>query len=165
MSSGLIESKLDALDLDLDQFERSLGLPVACPEMVEQKALEIMRITPSSLEKLSDIECGESAFVLLQYAMYLQKACNKIRCRLRWCEENIFAIIAPLLPQQKAYSLDERKALAIQQSGIASSINGFRVQLQIRLERIMYLTDKLDAMARSLLSLQSTKRAGRGSYS
>lgn len=160
MSSGPVSlsGRLEAVDKSLDDYEASLGLPGGCPREVEVEATRLLTLAPSSLRHLTAPDLGEAAYCLEQYGFFLQRAQNREQTRVRWAEENLRRLLATLLPSQKAYSLEERRALAIAGSDSARELEQIRVASQLRLERLQYQAQRVQGLARALLSLQQTRR-------
>lgn len=152
------EERLEQLSNDLDDYARSLGFPGKLPAEVESEVARLLALTPGQLSRLSAIECSEGAFLLCRFATHLQNALNREQARLRWAEECIRKIIAPHLAQQKGYSFEERKLLAVRDNDAASNIDTLRVKAQLRIERVSYLSNKVENMARSLMALAQSKR-------
>lgn len=159
--SESIDEHVEKVSSKLDAFEMSVGLPVWVHPATETEAKRLLSLEPESLQKMSSIDCGEAAFILFQYAMTLQKAINREQAKLTLANASIGKIIGASLAQQKAYAFEERKLLAIRENEAASAWQHVQVNTQMRIDRIVYLSGKVDSMAKSLMALQQSKRGNR----
>jgi hypothetical protein len=102
--------------------------------------------------------CGEAAYCLRQFSFRLQQAFNRESARVKWCNESIDAIIAPILMEYRGYSFDERKVQAVRDNDAAKKFDELRVKASLRMERLLYLSTKVSEMAKTLEALQFSKR-------
>lgn len=153
-----VEARLDKLNATLDEWEKKQGLPPDFPAEVEHEARELLRMLPQTLKRLTATECGEGAFTLLQYAFFLQRVANKAQGEVRAAEEMTKRLVASHLSQQRAYSYQERMLLALKENDAATKADNLRMLAQARLDRVSYLSSKAESLARSLMSLQNSKR-------
>lgn len=152
------EARLSQVTDSLDGYAENLGLPKTLAGTVENEVGRLLDMAPEVLWKLSGTECGEAAFLLTRFAMHLQNAVNREQARVRWSEESVKKIIAPTVGQQKGYSYEERKMAAIRENDAATKIESLRVKAQLRIDRISYLSAKVESLAKALISLQQSKR-------
>lgn len=153
-TNGPHESKLDQT---LDSFAAKCGLPEGCPLTVENEAKRLLTLEPGQLAALTRTQCAEGAFVLFQFAFFLQKASNREQSRVRWAEKTCKKIVASRLSQYKAYSFEERLLLATQDDDAASGVDVKGVNAQLKLDRLAYLSMKVEGLARSLETLRMEK--------
>ncbi len=142
----------------LDRFASAVGLPVVLPPGVEDEARRYLDLGPESLRKLSGSDCGEGAYMLERLALHIQDACNREAARVRWADETVRKLIAPRLAEQRAYSFEERRLLAVGTDPEAARVDALRVKAQLRVDRVSYMAGKVEAMARTLMALQQSKR-------
>lgn len=152
------EQKLQATNDGLDKYEQGIGLPNVTSLAVEAEAKRILNLEPSVLNKMSATECGESAFCLRQYSWYLQRSLNKERTNMKWAEESTKRTIAATIHNYRGVSYEERKMQAVKDNDVASNLDTLRIKAQLKIDRISFLADKIGDMAKSLESLQFTKR-------
>jgi hypothetical protein len=146
------------LDLLLDEYEAKLGLPAWSFAETEGEAKKILSLSPAELRAMSATQLGEAAFILQQFALHLQRAYNREQARVGWAEENIKRLTARTVGSVKGYSLEERRPLAVSQDELACKFDALRVKAGCRVGRLAYLSAKVEAMARSLMALQQSKR-------
>jgi hypothetical protein len=125
---------------------------------VASEARRLLVLSPSLLRKLTGVECGEAAFILGQYGHRLQQAINHEQGKVTWTEEAIKAIIAPRISQYSGISYEERRLQAIRDNTAACKYDAIRVHAKIRIDRLSFLAAKAADMAKSLMSLNATKR-------
>lgn len=113
------------------------------------------------LRKLSAVECAESAFVLGQYAHRLQQARNREQARVTWAEQSIRRLIASKVNNYKGVSFEERRLQAVKGDDAAQKLDAIRVKAQLRIDRVSFLADKANDLAKSLLSLKNAKQGVR----
>lgn len=159
MPSGQKSSSATTDDA-LDRWESSLGLPVSCPVEVELEATRLLSISPRVLHAMGSADLGEAAYVLEQFAFFLQRATNREQTRLRRAEENVRRLIAPHLQKVSAYSWDERKLLAVRYSQAAREQDNERVEAQLRVDRLAYLAARVGGLVKAFQGLQQA-RSGR----
>jgi hypothetical protein len=112
------------------------------------------------LRKMNAEECGETAFLLAQFSLFLQKEYNTENSRLNWCQEQINKTIAnTTLQQGSKYSpYEERKNLAIREDAVAYKLNDIKVYVHARLDRLYFLAQHVQFLSKTLIELQQTKR-------
>lgn len=123
---------------------------------VEVEATLLLALTPARLKTLTATQCGEAAFTLEQFSYHLQRCINRERTRVAFADENIRRLIAKFRPA--GYSWDERRAAGVACSEMAAQFDALRVHAQNRVNRIDFVSGKIDAMVKTLLALQQTKR-------
>ncbi len=144
-------------DRTLDAWERSMGLPADCPAAVEVEATRLLQLDPDSLRVMTAAQCGEAAYSLELFALYLQKAANREQARLTRADERLARILPPLLSQRREYMLEERRLHAVAASPEARAVDALRAEARIRLDRLAYLASRVSALARILTELQKTR--------
>lgn len=142
------------MDRALDDFESQNGLPIGIPLSVESEAKNILTIEPEMLKRMGAAQCSEAAVVLIQYAFYLQRVANRLQSRIRWAEESVRKTIAPILGEQRGYSFEERRLQAVRQDEAASKADEIRVKAQLKLDRVSYLSTKVESMSRALQNIK-----------
>lgn len=136
----------------LDKYEESLGF------IESNQAFTIINLPFRELNKLTPDLCCEYSILLTQFNFYIQQQINKERSKIFWLEEKIKKIIRSRLNQQKGYSYDERRMAAIAEDNVASQLEDHKIQIQLKLSRIEYLTDKIKNLADKLIELAKFKR-------
>jgi hypothetical protein len=140
------------VDQSLDEFERSV-MPAD-----GQGAMKYVGLPQEELHMMSAEECGEAAVMLTCLSFHLAKQANKLRAKIRYCNETILKSVAGKTGNYRYQSPDERMSLAIQEDDHATSMKKHEVTLSCRLERIDYLSLRLEKIADMFSSLAATKR-------
>jgi hypothetical protein len=157
LSKGADE-RLAETDSGLDGFERGLGVPaLAGEDEVTVEARRLLGMAPSAVRKMGAVECGESAYVLGQFAFRLQQAQNREQGRVTWATEAVKRTIAPRVDKYSGYSFEERKLKAVRDDEAASKLDAIRVRAQMRLDRLSFMAARADGLVKTLLSLKNTK--------
>ena len=123
----------------LDAWEGELALPKISLE-VENEARRLLGLSPTELKQMDAFACGEAAYVLTQFAFFLQRAVNKETARIRW--------VACAFPKLKNPESVRRA-------------NDIRSESQIRKDRISFLAASVSEAARAMMAMQTTKRESR----
>jgi hypothetical protein len=147
-----VKSSSQSVDEMLDSYEKMI-LPAE-----DKGAMRYINMSQHELNAMSAEECNEAAVMLTSLAFHVAKACNKLRAKIRYCNEAILKCIASRTANYRYNSPDERKALAIQEDDFASNTKRQEVSLSCRLERIDYLSLRLEKVADMFASLAATKR-------
>jgi hypothetical protein len=147
-----VKSSSQSVDEMLDSYEKMI-LPAE-----DKGAMRYINMSQHELNAMSAEDCNEAAVMLTSLAFHVAKACNKLRAKIRYCNEAILKCIASRTANYRYNSPDERKALAIQEDDFASNTKRQEVSLSCRLERIDYLSLRLEKVADMFASLAATKR-------
>jgi len=140
------------VDQSLDEFERSV-MPAE-----GQGAMKYVGLSQEELHMMSAEECGEAGVMLTSLSFHLSRQANKLRAKIRYCNEAILKCVAGKTGNYRYQSPEERMSLAIQEDDYATSMKKHEVTLSCRLERIDYLSLRLEKIADMFSSLAATKR-------
>ena len=117
----------------LNRWIKALGLPQYQPSNTEIEI--ILGFTRESLQERSSVQLSEDAFVLAQYAMFLQQKTNECKAFIKWSDQVINRL-----------SGDDR-----------SKLNKWVRQAELRTERIAYLTRRIELVGQSIGNLVRTR--------
>ena len=153
--NNTVEDRLFVVEESLQKYEKTCGLPkeINLSENLIEKILneeDIVRLTPE--------QYGENALRISRYAFHMQRQCNKETSKIIWLKAQLRKALAPVLPQIKAYSWQERKILAIANNDVAQKLNQEITKIKVRLSRLSYLGSRLNEMAEKYVELQRTAR-------
>lgn len=129
-----IENKLDSY---LTEYENSLGLNNKSVE-----AIKLINLLSEEYKSFDANSAAEASLVLSSYAIFLQEASGKLSAKIKGCTKRINEIIVDRLCQQKAYNYEERRLSAIREDTAASEYYKLQTELEIKLERISFLSSK-----------------------
>lgn len=120
-----------------------------------------LNLNRDQLAKLSDTECGEIAYIIGQYAFFIQKEENQLAAQLNWIKTYLNQLVLPVVGNYKGYSLDERRAQAERDNEAAQSLIQLQKLLQGKLDASKYLSQRIEFLAKVLIGLQNSKRSVR----
>ena len=153
-----IDEKLENKLEKLEQYAKQCALPTEQHEESSNEATRLLTITPSQLKKFNENECGEAAIMLCQFALFLQQKVNRENVIIKWCEEALKKILAKKVSNYKGNSYEERRLAAIHDNDAAARIDTIRVEAELRLSRIAYLSINTTTIAKQISLLQQSRR-------
>lgn len=153
-----IKERLERMNELLDNEELEIGLPKFNFANSENDAAHILTMPYSVMSKLSSIECGEKAWVLREFSFHLQRAVNRKQAEIRWANECITKEITPKLAGTPGYSVEERRINACRGNDACEKYQAVVVNASLRVERLAFLSSKIDQMAHTLFELFKSKR-------
>lgn len=113
----------------LDQWIKALGLSQYQPSNSEIE--KILEFTRETLREQSSIDLSESAVLLAQYALFLQQKTNECHTFLRWSSQVMGRLFGDDRPK----------------------ISQWIKQVELRKDRIAYLTRRIEIMGQSISGL------------
>ena len=165
--SGNDESKTPTIDEKHGEIQRMLrdypeeiGLGVLKPINDTNR---FMTMSIAEQRKLTAEECGEASIILNQSATYIQLAMNKLTADIYWCNTCIDWLIAHnVMSYGTQYTpFEYRKILAIRGNDVAEKLRSLIVQMELRIQELGYMPNKLISTADAFSKLQQTKRSQR----
>lgn len=139
----------------LDEYVYSIGLPIKKNTEVD----DILTLTAQEMSAMTALQCGEAAFLIFQYAAYIQSEYNRNVVRLMWAEEQISSLLGKYGDQYgDSYTkYDIRRARLCSGDDAAKIINQIRIHASARCEELKDISNKLTMMGRALLEYQGAK--------
>jgi len=110
----------------LDQWIKTLGLPQHQPDNDEVET--ILGFTRDDIRERSSVQLSEDAIILAQYAMFLQQKTNECKTFIKWSNQVVNRLLG-----------DDRPKL-----------NQWIRQAELRIERIQYLTRRIELVGQSI---------------
>jgi hypothetical protein len=141
-----------AVDQALEDFEKSI-FPAE-----GEGAMKYVALSNEELHMMSAEECGEAAVMLTCLGFHISRQGNKLRAKIRYCNEIILKSVAGKTGNYRYQSPEERMSLATQEDDGTAAMKKHEVTLSCRLERIDYLALRLEKVADMFSSLAATKR-------
>jgi hypothetical protein len=124
-----------------------------------EEALKTLDMKSFELKALTSQECGELAFSLAQYALYIQQQINEQTARINWAKNNIKSMVAKKTGQFDRYIKYEEKEYAIIISDeYAGKINDILIYAQAVYDRLAYMAGRIQSLSNTLIELQRSKR-------
>jgi hypothetical protein len=151
---------LDHLTARLDRWEQKAGLPLTSPPPPEfHRYLEPDR---AFLRGLNAEDCGEIALLLTQVAFHLQRLTNHERTTALVLRERIVRRVVAKTGDLAYKTAEEKWHLTLMEEPTLAQMDGLRVAALARAERVSFLTQRLEAVAKLYGELQQTKRKQHG---
>ena len=134
MSNLTDESKI--YKEELDRWTESLGLPQYQPLNTEIEI--ILGFTRESLREKSSVDLSEDAVILAQYGLFLQQKINSCKAFIKWSNQVVNRLLG-----------DDRPKL-----------NRWVRKAELRIERIQYLTRRIELIGQSIGNLVRARYNG-----
>jgi hypothetical protein len=151
------QEKLDELHKSLDRYEAELGLDnIVKPNEVDQ----YLAIPLSEFKVMAAEECGEVAYMLAQYALFIQKQYNRHYAIRNWATTNMNAMVVNVLDNygNKWIKLEEKREKAIADNDSCMAFKKFIVESNKRLDILSFVAQKIEYISKAVLEYQNTKR-------
>lgn len=151
-----VVQKMDELDRILDEYEVKHGIKDFKCEDIDP----YLSLTRNELSKMSASDCGEVAFLIERTSLYIQKLINKETARINWAETSMEFLIADKLNNYGGQyaTYQEKKNAAIKDNSVCCKYMNVKVNAQKVVDRMAYLPQRLNSLAKTLESLQQSKR-------
>jgi hypothetical protein len=157
------ESKHQKVQALLDRYEKEVGLPTNTAPGTETELSTYLNMPRDQLAKLHPDECGEIAYRLGQFAVYLQRLVNKENSVSNWAELALNDIIAKAYNQYDKYTKYEmRLALVTNENNYAMSLHKIRTNALLRVERLNFLSTGLKNLSDTLLQIKRGREKTNG---
>lgn len=152
------KEELAEWDKVLDEYEKSIGLPIYNAEVLPETELnQYLTMSRDSLERLTIEDCAQIAYRLSQFSFHLQRTANREMARYNWADESIKETIADDINNYKGYGYIEKSSQAIKHNDKASSLNKIKKYAKQRSDRLMYLASSIKNLSDVIISVQKTK--------
>lgn len=152
------KEELSEWDKVLDEYEKSIGLPIYNAEVLPETELsQYLTMSRDSLEKLTIEDCAQIAYRLSQFSFHLQRTANREMARYNWADESIKETIADDINNYKGYGYIEKSSQAIKHNDKACSLNKIKKYAKQRSDRLMYLASSIKNLSDVITSVQKTK--------
>lgn len=121
---------------------------------------EVLGMKYSTLSKLVAEQCGEYAFLLSQYATYLQIQQNDARAKAEWAKGKVMEQVCPMLNNygDGYVKFEIKRQLAINEHENISLLDQIEKKARTVVHKLDFISGKINTMAQTLMELQQTKR-------
>lgn len=124
-----------------------------------EEAEKVLNLTQFELKALTSVECGEMAFSLSQYALYIQQEINAHTTRVNWVKSNIKRVVAERSHEFDRYvKYEEKEQIVIATDERATKLNEILCYATALADRLAFMSGKIQAVGNALLELQRSKR-------
>lgn len=145
----------------MDNWEINIGLNKFEPPLIKEEAIKFINLDSQSRSKLSCEECAEAVVILAQYAAYVSRASQQQEAEAYLLKEKVQELIGENMATKKAYSPDERKALALAEDEKASEYDLLRIAAMTKAKRLYMYAERIDKLSRAYEVLSNSKKRGR----
>lgn len=122
----------------------------------------LLKLNKKQLNALSIEDCAEGAFILSQYALFVQKEYNKQKVRIIWANKHLDRIVANhegnYSGGQKFIKYELLRQKVINGDSAATALDGIVVHATARATELEDLNHNISNMARYLSQLERIKR-------
>lgn len=152
------KEELEYWDKILDEYETSLGIPLAFVNTESSTELDqYLSMNRDAIEKLTPEDCFQIAYRLGQMAFHVQRNLNREIARHNWAEDTLKLVIADDINNYKGYGYMEKLYQAIKHNERANSLHKIQKYAKQRMDRLSYLSNGLKNLSDILLSIQKNK--------
>jgi hypothetical protein len=149
---------MDRLDKLLDGYEASLGLAPLKPVQNEHKINEYLTYTYEELSKLDGQACGSMGYEIAAYGTHLQRAINRQKSRIKFCEAELRKELAKILHEfAHIYSWEERRWTAVESNSYTQKLQSLKDHAELRLARLDGIHFSLKHMIDTLRTLSYSR--------
>lgn len=152
------QERLNKMDDYLDQWEVSIGLDKISVPHAKSEALRYMDLPIDERKKITPENAADAVLVLAQFAAYISRVVQKEESKMFWLSEEIMKVIASRVNQQKGYSFEERKALAIAENEAAQRLERLRRESQAKWKRLAFHAMRVEKIAMAYQNLSNVRR-------
>lgn len=154
MASDNFREKQRRVEEYLDQFDKKLGIALSFDPGDLNSLLDI---DDDQLKTMSARECGEKAFLLSRYSLYIQKIYNEEKGKEKWCARQVDFLIAPILQEIYGVPYEERRPRAVLACPEAIELDRAQSQHEMKCQRLEWMANRIDSVVKVLLAIQSRK--------
>jgi hypothetical protein len=149
-------SRLDKL---LDEYEGSLGLAPLRKSDQEHRINEYLQYSRDDLAKIDREACAGIAYEVASYGFHLQRAINRQKSRISFCEAELRKELAAILPEfRHIFSWEERRWCATQSNSYTQKLQDLKERGEQRLARLDGIHFSLKNIIDVLKTLSYSKR-------
>ncbi len=151
------EERLKKYEAILDQYTVKIGIAHI---MYNSEVNDLLMLNSDQLRGMSHEQCGESSYILSNYATFVQMEYNRQKARVDWANSELNKIIADQGDRygDKYTKFDLLKARVISGDSSAQVLGNIIKHAEGRATQLESVAFGIRDMARYLESLQVTKR-------
>lgn len=151
-AEGRVQAAREALERELDEQLRRLGLPPVL-EGYGSEAAPLLDVTREQMRAMSPLEVAEGGVLLRAMAYHLQRRHARLEAVISWLDRNIESVIAPTVGGLPGWSLEERRPLAIRQNETARALAVVRSRLESMSKDLQWQSSRVEGLAASFESM------------
>jgi hypothetical protein len=151
-----MEEKLKRFVHELDEQVKRLALPPVL-NGIQSDVTKYLNMSEASLRGLTEEDCATAAALIQQESTLIQQQVNRCHSIMKWAEQRIQWIIAPVVNNMPGYGYQERRILAIRQNETATKYEEERMKAECLSIDIGYISLRLENQARILADVMKVK--------
>lgn len=160
--TNYVTTKVNEFTVQLDDVERKVGLKHL---VINPEAERLLSLSETDLDKLTAQECAINKYILLQYALSIQKTINRATAVRNWAERNINVILAKEFKSFSEFMKSEVKRQAIISSNTyAQRLGEIYNEQQGIIDSLMYIAQAANSIANAFQTLFMSKSKVEGDY-
>lgn len=150
-----IDFKLEEQAAFLDKWENDIGIKtISVPPDIDYA----LSLTYNQLEKLTPEQCAHYAYVLSEYALYIQKLNNRESAKYKSINHEIGKLVAPKLSQYEYISHEMKVHLIAKENTVVEGLFK-RLNLQEqKLERLSFVSSHIKHLSDALNNVHRAKK-------
>lgn len=150
-------------ELKTEQFEQLMAGYLASLKLEPRnpsKAADYLNMPEEVVQKLTSDACGEIAFTLSQYNLYIQKVLNQHRAMVKWADRNINYLIARDVEEHGGQytPFEIKKIRAINENPTAKELFTLKSLADNNVSILEDIPRRVESMIHSLKELANTRR-------
>lgn len=152
-----VSSSWEKINTAVQQYLDSIGVnKIKYNNEVEQ----ILSYTLDELKKLTPLELEESAYVLAQYALFIQKEFNTHYAKHEWARRNLDNYIGTRAKEygDKFTKFEEKRGAIIKDSPVAGALDKMIKEASIRVNSLEQISVRINAIARILENISGKRK-------
>ena len=143
-----VEQKFLQMQSELNDFERDIGL---------DRLDKYYTMKDEVVHSLTAEQCGEIAIDIANISLSVQNVFNEEFLKVNWANTMIDRSIYGSGKVYAGSAANERRMLAIKDSESTIKLETIRCESQVKVDRLNYLTPRIDALSQRFSDLQVTK--------
>jgi hypothetical protein len=148
------KDRIDQRSEKLEEYLVKKGLPQPETRSIDQ----YLSMTRSELSRYAPEDLGEIAYEIDAYAYYLQDLINRHESKKFFCQCQIEALVGGVLSNYNIYGQKEKWLAAIHDNDHARAFWENQNTHELVIQRLSYLSKRLEKISNTLENLQMTKR-------
>lgn len=152
------KEQLQKIDTILDEYEKSVGLPISKSPGPEEELQNYLNMSRDELEKLTPEICAEISYRIAQFCFYLKRLYNREQTRVIWARQQLMNTIAQSVNNYDQFTKFEIKvALITKDNEYANSLQKILTYAEERSQRLHELSTFLKHLSDSIKNIAFTK--------
>ena len=151
------KQKLAKYEEILKEYTEKIGISSVA---LNTEVISLLSLNSSDMESMAAEDCGIGAYILSQYALYLQQEYNRNKVRRDWADKEINLLLANNYSNygDQYTKWDAKKNMLIAADQHANALHQIIKHAETRISELQDTSSRISTMARYLESLQQTKR-------